>query len=167
VLDCGCFAAETLNETLIKGFHICDLMEVDCMLGYYMSKKYDRAAKVKIIDGIFSWDGWTCTGHGDTSMVMVVHPAGLDPNIALGLDKNDTIIVGMKDGTNHEINKTNLKQIIPNMAAANTCLGKFVSREIIASGWGIEGLLPLNATIIYVITLHKDTDLGCSSHVIA
>ncbi|GKD59983.1 hypothetical protein Tco_1297492 [Tanacetum coccineum] len=137
------------------------------MLGYYMSKKYDRAAKVKFIDGIFSWDGWMCTGHRDTSMVMAVHPAGLDPKIALGLDNNNTIIVGMKDGTNHEIDKTNIKQIIPNMAAVNTCLGKFVSRGIIAFGWGIEGLLPSNDTIIYVITLYEDADLGCSSHVIA
>ncbi|GKC17905.1 hypothetical protein Tco_1014687 [Tanacetum coccineum] len=112
-------------------------------------------------------DGWTCTGHRDTSMVMVVHTAGLDPNIVLGLDNNDTIIVGMKDGTNHGIDKTNLKQIIPNMAVANTCLGKFMSMEIIASGWGIKGLLPSNATIIYVITLHEDADLGCPSHVIA
>ncbi|GKA51661.1 RNA-directed DNA polymerase, eukaryota [Tanacetum coccineum] len=78
VLDCGCFAAETSNETLIKGFHICDLMEVGCMLGYYMSKKYYRAAKVKFIDGIFSWDGWMCTGNRDTSMVMAVHPVRLD-----------------------------------------------------------------------------------------
>nr|GEU56025.1 zinc knuckle CX2CX4HX4C [Tanacetum cinerariifolium] len=92
VLDCGCFAAETSNETLIKGFHICDM-----------------------------------------------------------------------DGTNHGIDKTNLKHIIPNMVAANTCLEKFVSKEIIASGWGIEGLFPLSATIIYVITLHEDVDLGCSS----